>query len=237
MSLLQSRKEAREKAKLEAAYAKQLEGRSANVARNMAEGRNLGVSAGDKPMNFPMKDTAESLGDLRSKMAEKGNVISNVANEVKTAEGAEPRLMAIASRFPKLKAMLALAGPAALAAGAFGIGNKAMAGDIKGAAGDTADMATDYMPGIGEAKMALSSAPLGEHSDEVNGEKPFDFSKYRTNPAVNDSNVKLGELAPSEQKPIMPPEGATRFKDLTQTLGDAMDQEKRRGKVKMQQNY
>ncbi|MFZ4411503.1 MAG: hypothetical protein ACOYOV_00370 [Bacteroidales bacterium] len=210
---------ARDQRLIEAAYAKKLKGREANVAKNFAENKQLGITAATKPINFPTKDTAESLGDIRNKMLEKGNVVSNIANEVKTAEGAEPRLLSLATRFPKLKAMLALAGPAAVAAGAFGIGNKAMAGDIKGAAGDTADMATDYMPGIGEAKMALSSAPLGEHSDEVNGEKPFDFSKYKT---------------PVE---AAPQEAPARFKDLTQTLGDAMDQEKRRGKVKMQQNY
>lgn len=57
--------------------------------------------------------------------------------------------------------LLKATGIGAIGASAVGIGNKAMAGDFKGAAGDTADLATDLTPIVGEAKLALSPTELG----------------------------------------------------------------------------
>lgn len=63
----------------------------------------------------------------------------------------------LATALPILKA----AGIGALGASAIGIGNKAMAGEIGQAGLDTADLATDFIPGVGEAKIALTPSELG----------------------------------------------------------------------------
>lgn len=57
--------------------------------------------------------------------------------------------------------LIKAAGIGALGLSAAGIGQKAMAGDYGGAALDTADLGTDLLPIIGEAKMAASPSELG----------------------------------------------------------------------------
>ena len=63
----------------------------------------------------------------------------------------------LATALPLLKA----AGVGALGYQALGIGQKAMAGDIGEAGLDAADMGTDFIPGVGEAKMAISPTQMG----------------------------------------------------------------------------
>jgi len=85
----------------------------------------------------------------------------------------------IEDKFGKLKQMLNLerivkgqplkmiaplmkaAGVGAIGAAAMGIGNKAMAGEYGQAGLDTADLATDLTPIVGEAKMAIYPTELG----------------------------------------------------------------------------
>jgi len=75
--------------------------------------------------------------------------------------------------------LLKAAGVGALAASAAGIGNKALAGDFKGAAGDALDLGTDMTPILGEVKMAISPSELAEDSDKVKT-PDFDFTPYKT---------------------------------------------------------
>ena len=83
-----------------------------------------------------------------------------------------------------LKSIAAVAGPIAKGLGLAGaglaaasIGNKAMAGDYKGAAVDTADLGTDFMPVVSEAKMALSPSEIG--SDDSIEDPSSDAFKRR----------------------------------------------------------
>lgn len=64
---------------------------------------------------------------------------------------------------PVLKA----AGVAAIGHQVLGIGNKAMAGDLGPAGMEAADLATNFIPGIGEAKDALASEELGAGEDKL----------------------------------------------------------------------
>lgn len=57
--------------------------------------------------------------------------------------------------------LMKAAGIGALGASVVGIGNKAMAGDVGGAGLDTADLATDMIPLVGEIKMAGTPSELG----------------------------------------------------------------------------
>jgi hypothetical protein len=75
--------------------------------------------------------------------------------------------------------LLKATGIGALAASAAGIGNKAMAGDFKGATKEAIDLGTDFIPGVGEAKMALTPSELGEDQDQVKNREPYDFSPYK----------------------------------------------------------
>lgn len=194
MGLLEQRRLAADRLRNESAYAGNMahagENIQSNVARNaMREAASTHVPSGLQ--NAMM--AKEMVGDVSALKSGAGNASTLV------------------SRFPKLKAMLALAGPAALGLTAFGAGQKAMAGDIPGAGMDVADAATDYIPGVGEAKMALSSPELGKGSDEVKDKEQFDFAPYKT------------EQAEPENMTNEP----SKFRKLSGMLG----------KARLQQNY
>lgn len=92
------------------------------------------------------------------------------------------------NKFGKLAKVLGIAGAVSTALNA---GNKAMAGDIPGAGLDVADLATDQLPGIAQAKMALQSSPVGEGSDVTQNKDQFDFSPYKTPSNAQNSRVDL----------------------------------------------
>jgi hypothetical protein len=71
------------------------------------------------------------------------------------------------------RGILPMLGLGATALTAMGILNKANAGEIKEAAVDTADLATDYVPVVNQLKMALRSEGLGKGNDDVTGLEPF----------------------------------------------------------------
>lgn len=166
-----------------------------------------------KKATFSFKNIAASKGltDLPSKVVEKGGSVSRFAKESapafgKVAHTAE-ELGGVGKKMRSFGPLLGMLGAGAMAMGA---GQKAMAGDIPGAAGDAADLATDYIPGVGQAKLALASAPLGEHSDEVKGEKPFDFSSYKTPKPENFQEIPNNAISnTSIDKP-----NPTRYADL-----------------------
>jgi hypothetical protein len=146
------------------------------------------------------------------RIAEKGGTVGKFAEEAAPVFGnvAHTAEEVASKAGNKLKGFGPLLGMLGAGAMAFGAGNKAMAGDLPGAAGDVADLATDYIPGVGQAKMALGSSPLGEGSDKVVNKKPFDFTPYAepvANPAVNDSSIA---------KP-----NPTRYADLMNQIGGA----------------
>lgn len=85
-----------------------------------------------------------------------------------------PKLREGSYGFGGLKSLLkngtfkSIIGPLAKATGigamglaAAGIGNKAMAGDFRGATGDALDLGTDMLPVVGEVKMAINPSEMG----------------------------------------------------------------------------
>ena len=171
----------------------------------------------------------DNLQDLvpmaKEKMAKAGNTVSEVANdlpkataladEASQAGGFASRVGGkvgkLATTFAPLAKALAIGGGAL---GMLGAGQKAMAGDLTGAGVDAADTATNFIPGVGEAKMALNTPGAGAGSANIQNQKPFDFSPYQTKPEINDSKMDSKVLSPSEDQPIDATQSPTRKADL-----------------------
>lgn len=153
---------------LEKRYAKILEQRQKNIDRNISEGRNLGKTKDkiideskreidrlyDAELNKRQEKLLKNIEEGRALdlaaapiVAEaKGAKVTNLSDVIKTDAGdvsGIDRVVALKSKLPKLKKMLAFAGPAAAALGSMGVAEKTMAGDFKGALGEAYDA---YMP-------------------------------------------------------------------------------------------
>lgn len=84
----------------------------------------------------------------------------------------------LSTLLPLLKAT----GIGALGYQAMGIGNKAMAGELGEAALDTADMATDYIPSVGQVKDAIRPTEMGQAElppEEMVKREKFNKTKQR----------------------------------------------------------
>lgn len=155
-------------ARTEKTYARELERRAARAAKNAEEGRTLGNMV-EKGISIRDKsNAAENMDGFLDKMKAR----HNLENTVKTADGFDPRIDANVRNnplknnkgFSRLLPMLGLGGAALAASSIF---NKAKAGDIPNAALESADLATDYVPGLSTAKMAMESEPLGAGEDQA----------------------------------------------------------------------
>jgi hypothetical protein len=142
----------------------------------------------------------ENLQDLPDMVKSKVNIPSELRKASPLAEEAS-EAGGIISRIPKAGKMLAMLGPLAktLAIGGgmmgiMGAGQKAMAGDLKGAGLDAADTASNFVPGVGEAKMALGSEGLGKGSDDVSNLKPADMTPYLVNDTKRENPVRYEDM-------------------------------------------
>lgn len=154
-----------------------------------------------------MPARAESLGSVMDQIRSRGVGVQNVADEIKSATPGTSALSGkrailesvgdIAESIPKptttslerlnmpkstgrfgktLKA-LGILGPAAAA---MSISDKAMAGDFGGAAMEGVDLATDYLPGVGQVKEAIRPEELANSelpSEEMNARRLFNESR------------------------------------------------------------
>lgn len=143
----------------EKTYARELERRAARAAKNAEEGRTLGNMAPKGiPLHDKVKAPAGTLSDVIDEMTSK----HRLENTVKTADGFDPRIDANVRNnplknskgFSRLLPMLGLGGAALAASSIF---NKAKAGDIPNAALESADLATDYVPGVSQVKAIAQS--------------------------------------------------------------------------------
>lgn len=161
----------RDKDDLEKRYAKILEQRQRNIEKNTIEGRSISkiknkqlvddiTSETDKMYQMELDRRKDNLtknllegrtNDLESVpavMELKGAKIQNLSNEVKKADFDDPAILKavkLRSKLPKLKKALGIIGPVGAAIGSFGVAEKAMAGDLKGAMGEAYE---SYMPDI-----------------------------------------------------------------------------------------
>lgn len=113
-------------------------------------------------------------------------------------------------------------GAAGLAA--LSIGSKAFAGDFGGAGLEAADLATDYVPGVGTAKMALRPSELG------NAELPEDEMEARNvyNSQVRRSKGMDPVNNPSNEMPQLAPEDRVKYEDLKRQFSGLTDRMKPR---------
>lgn len=125
---------------------------------------------------------AEDLSGVMQKLRENKGMVKNISDDIKTAS---PGMAAVtgrqaivdtmgkpelqkqtgtslgrlnAGKMGKTMKMLAAFGPIA---GAMSMSGKAMAGDFGGAAMEGADLATDYVPGVGQIKDAIRPEEIG----------------------------------------------------------------------------
>lgn len=171
------------------AYEQILAQRAKNTIANEAGGKSFAnLRAKGIPMDVANTNAADTLSDVVDKMKAKTNLsgVGKIVDDfdprinanvrggkldllnkaIHGAEDAAPKaagLLGNSKGFAKLLPMLGLGGAALAASSIF---NKARAGDIPGAAMETADQVTDHVPGIGNLKMAMESSPLGEGEDK-----------------------------------------------------------------------
>lgn len=93
------------------------------------------------------------------------------------------------SRMGKTLKALGILGPAI---GAMSISDKAMAGDFGGAGMEAADLATDYLPGIGQVKDAIRPEDMG------NSELPADEMQAR---AIFNEEARKGKMGEPTRHP------------------------------------
>jgi hypothetical protein len=153
-------------------YDRMLEKRQNKLMKNAEMGRSIDL-AGTLPI-------AEA----------KGSKISNLSNEIKTDFGDNPAIkrdIAFSSKSSPVKdateeavreangilsgkmgKTLKALGILAPGIAAMGIGEKAMAGDFGSAGMDTADLATDYVPVVGQIKDAIRPEEIGNQELPAN---------------------------------------------------------------------
>lgn len=135
--------------------------------------------------------------------------LADDVSDVATKEGGMLKNLKSNAGFGKALPALGMAG-AGLAA--LGIMNKVQAGEYGQAGLETADIATDYIPGVGQLKMAARPTELG------NSELPEDEMLARK---VYNEQVRRGKGEsetinnPSNELPILAPENRVKYEDMT----------------------
>ncbi len=149
----------------------------------------------------------KKLGDIADSVDDAGKVVNEEASLLKNKGG-----------FAKMLPMLGL-GAAGLAG--LSIAGKVQAGELGEAGLETADLATDYIPGVGQLKMAARPTELG------NAELPDEFMKERAiyNAARMGKNRQPATTL-SEQPPILEPEDRAQKKDLDAILQNIINKKR-----------
>lgn len=224
---------------LNKAYESLMKRRQANIDRNTAEGRTINMTG--KPLNPDLRQAADTLSDLRSDIVSKGGFVQNLENTIKSTPsdtmGISPEII-YKSRFPSTSKalklvedlpesgmlrslknnkgfakMLPMLGLGAAGLAGLSIAGKVQAGELGEAGMEAADLGTDYVPGLGSAKMALRPTELG------NAELPDEMMRERE--VYNSARkAKNGEPVntPSLEQPLLAPENRIKKEDLDKLL-------------------
>jgi len=227
---------------LEKAYELLLKRRQKNVNKNILEGRTMNMSGIPlNPNEIQAAETLSNLkSDIASQGGLVKNLENTIKTTPNDVIGIAPEI-AYKSRFPSVKKalgeaedvgkmvnedtggllknskgfskVLPMLGMGATALAGLGIANKVQAGEFGQAGLEGADLATDYVPGLGQAKMALRPEELG------NAELPPELMKERElyNAA---RKSKLGEPVnnPSTEQPLLAPEDRVKKEELDRIL-------------------
>lgn len=177
--------------RLEKKYAAKLARQEAQNAKNILEGRTGSVIGKGTNIGGQVPSATDTLGmDAITKY--RGN-LKNAADELEEAGkviNEDTSMLRNSKGFGKLLPIIGM-GAAGLAA--LNIGNQVQAGEYGKAALDTADLATDYVPILGQAKFALRPSELGnsELPPEIEEEKKrFNELKKRMEDKNADSKSK-----------------------------------------------
>lgn len=220
-----------------------LKKRAENVARNAAEGRTMQMTG--NPLQGSAATPSDSLSDLLGNIKSNNGLVQNTQNIVKTTGadtlGIDPKIV-YKSKFPSTSKALSLAedvgestlgralksergsasvvpmlGLGAAALGGIGVAKKLEQGDYGNAALDAADIGTDFIPGVGLAKMLLRPTEAGAADipdDEMRQREIFNAArKAKDGTPVNN---------PSTEAPLIEPENRAKREDLNSLFKNTM---------------
>lgn len=185
-----------------------------------------------------------TLSDVISSIKDQGGMAKNVMDEVKVSPNSLTGIKADVvsnTRFPSVQKMLSgtkeagllkntkgfskmlpMLGMGATALAGMSIANKAMAGDVGEAGLEAADLATDYVPGVGQVKMAMRPTELGQ------AELPNNIMEERR--IFNEARKsKEGEMVnnPSQEQPLLAPEDRAKYEDMQSQFKNIMSRLKK----------
>lgn len=223
--------------------------RLANIAKNAEQGRTgivSGMPAYDKTvrpdslqgaldelrkqgkvtnLENTLKQTPTDLMGIDPAVRQKskfGNLdkklVGEVLDDVSDVARKESSVLGNSKGFAKMLPMLGLAG-AGLAG--LSIAGKVQAGELGEAGLETADLATDYIPGVGTLKMAARPTELG------NAELPDEMMKERAiyNAARMGKNREPA-VVPSEETPMLAPEDRVQKRDLDAMMQNILNRKR-----------
>lgn len=124
---------------------------------------------------FKNMGRSPELESLPGKILQKGGTVSGIEGMTSrfASSPAESNVSKLGGKFGKTLKALGILAPGIAA---MGIGEKAMAGDFGAAGMEGADLATDYIPGVGQVKDAIRPIELG--NSELPQEEMMARAKY-----------------------------------------------------------
>lgn len=223
--------------------------RLANIAKNAAEGRTgviSGTPAYDKSfrsatpqealdelrrqgkvtnLESTLKTTSPDMIGINPEVRNKSKFFNldkklagEVLDDVSDVAQKESSILKNSKGFAKMLPMLGL-GAAGLAG--LSIANKVQAGELGEAGLETADLATDYVPAVGQLKMAVRPTELG------NAELPDELMREReVYNAARLSKNKEPVSAPSTEMPLIEPENRARKEQLDAILNNILNRKR-----------
>ena len=147
---------------------------------------------------------------LDKNLSGNNSAVESLENVGKTVNEETGGLLRNKAGFSKVLPMLGL-GATGLAA--LGIANKVQAGELGKASLDSADLVTDYIPGIAQAKMALRPSELGEEPTDPVSMKGSVFEKDY-NDSVNDSPRDPAASTLSNKQLLLAPDDRVKKEDM-----------------------
>jgi len=221
---------ARKEQDLNKVYAQILRKRQENIDQSPTRGD---IARVKRAKLSPDRVSSETLSDVISDIKNKGAVVENVSDVVKTTPtdtmGIDPSnrnkskffnldkklggirdvvkeeagLLKNQKGFSKILPMLGLAG---VGLAGLSIAGKVQAGELGEAGLESADLATDYVPGVSQVKMALRHTELGS------AELPPELMEER---AIYNAARKAGQTGtPSNEQPLLAPEDRATYEEM-----------------------
>lgn len=166
-----------------------------NVKGDIADNNGLVQNFRDKLGKTTTSNSMEGINsDVKGRFNNIKNSLSDAASDAGKMVGEDSGVVKSLRGETGSASVLPMLGLGAAALGGMGVAKKLQAGDYGNATLDTADIGTDFIPGVGLAKMALRPTDLG------NSELPADVMQQRTayNNSVNNPNLDSESTANSD---------------------------------------